>query len=78
MGARQRDDEFEQRQNQYSSWKERERRNVPVYNARLNGALASFHKHIGDDHYLFANCTICRKYLKEIKTYSKKLEQAMK
>ena len=54
-----------------------ERRNVP--DAQLNGALIDFHNHISkDEHYLVTNCGICRKYLSEIKSYSKKLEQAMK
>jgi len=66
-------------QNGFRAWKLQERRNVPVYNARLNGALIEFHKHIlKDEHYLVTNCGICRKYLSEIKSYSKKLEQAMK
>ena len=66
-------------QNGFRAWKLQERRNVPVYNARLNGALIEFHKHIlKDEHYLVINCGICRKYLSEIKSYSKKLEQAMK
>jgi hypothetical protein len=52
---------------------------VPVYNAHLNEALIEFHEHISkDEHYLVTNCGICRKYLSEIKSYSKKLEQAMK
>ena len=69
----------EQRHNDFRLWKLQERRNVPVYNAHLNGALIDFHKHISkDEHYLVTNCGICRKYLNEIKSYSKKLEQAMK
>ncbi|MCI0627848.1 MAG: hypothetical protein L0387_40395 [Acidobacteria bacterium] len=71
--------EFKQRQMEYRAWQASERRNVPVYNARLNGAVIAFHKHIvKDDHYLATNCGLCRKYLQEIKSYSKKLEQAMK
>ena len=39
----------------------------------------AFHKHIiKDDHYLVTNCALCRKYLKQIKSYSKKIDQAMK
>ena len=71
--------DFYNRQDAFHSWKQQERRRVPVYNARLNGVLIDFHKHISkDDHYLATNCGICRKYLHEIKSYSKKLEQAMK
>jgi len=71
--------DFEKRQNEFRAWKLQERRNVPVYNVHLNGALIDFHKHIlKDEHYLLTNCGICRKYLSEIKSYSKKLEQAMK
>ena len=52
---------------------------MPVYDAHLNGALIDFHKHLSkDEHYLVTNCGICRKYLSEIKSYSRKLEQAMK
>lgn len=71
--------EFDQRRNTFLFWKQQERRNVPVYNARLNGAVLGFHKHIvKDEHYLVTNCEICRKYLKEIKSFSKKLDQAMR
>ena len=71
--------EFKQRQMEYRAWKDLERRNVPVYNARLNGAVIAFHKHITkDDHYLVTNCKLCRKHLEQIRSYSKKLEQAMK
>jgi hypothetical protein len=56
-----------------------ERRNVPVYNARLNSAVLAFHEHIiQDGHYLVTNCSLCRKHLSQIKSYSKKLDQAMK
>ena len=52
---------------------------MPVYNAHLNGALIDFHNHISkDENCLVTNCGICRKDLSEIKSYSKKLEQAMK
>jgi len=71
--------EFKQRQMEYRVWQAGERRNVPVYNARLNGAVIAFHKHIvKDDHYLATNCGLCRKYLQQIRSYSKKIEQAMK
>ena len=71
--------EFRQRQMQYRAWKNLERRNVPVYNARLNGAVIAFHKHIiSDDHYLVTNCGLCRKHLDQIRSYSKKLVEAMK
>ena len=71
--------EFRQRLRDSRAWRDRERRNVPVYNARLNGFVLAFHKHIiKDDHYLVTNCSLCRKYLSEIKSYSKKLDQAMK
>jgi hypothetical protein len=71
--------EFKQRQLESRAWRERERRNVPVYNARLNGAVLAFHKHIiKDGHYLITNCSLCRKHLSQIKSYSKKLDQAMK
>ena len=71
--------EFKQRQMEYRIWQAGERRNVPVYNARLNGAVIAFHKHIvKDDHYLATNCGLCRKYLQQIRSYSKKIEQAMK
>jgi hypothetical protein len=71
--------EFKQRQLEYLVWQAGERRNVPVYNARLNGAVVAFHKHIvKDDHYLATNCGLCRKFLQQIKSYSKKIEQAMK
>src|SRR5262245_55436286 len=69
---------FEEPQDRYRSMKERERHNVPLYNARLNAALIDFHKHIADDHYLATTCAICRKYVKEITSYSKKLSEAMK
>ena len=70
--------DFEQRQNDFRWWKLQERRKVPLYNARLNGALIEFHNHISkDEHYLLTNCGICRKYLGEIKSHSKKLQQAM-
>ena len=73
------DRDFEQRQNDFSLWKLQERRRVPVYNAHLNGAVVDFHNHIlKDEHYLATNCKICRKYIREIKSFSKKLEQAMK
>jgi hypothetical protein len=71
--------EFQRRQTESRAWRDRERRNVPVYNARLNGAVLAFHKHIiQDDHYLVTNCSLCRKHLSQIKSYSKKLDQAMK
>ena len=71
--------EFKQRQLEHRVWQAGERRNVPVYNARLNGAVIAFHKHIvKDDHYLATNCGLCRKFLQQIKSYSKKIEQAMK
>jgi hypothetical protein len=71
--------EFQQRLLESRAWRDRERRNVPVYNARLNGAVLAFHKHIiQDDHYLVTNCPLCRKHLSQIKSYSKKLDQAMK
>ena len=71
--------EFKQRQKAYQAWKDLERRNVPVYNARLNGAVIAFHKHImSDGHYLVTNCGLCRKHLAEIRSYSKKLVEAMK
>ena len=69
---------FEEPQDRYLSIKERERHNVPLYNTRLNAALIDFHKHIADEHYLATNCAICRKYVKEIASYSKKLSEAMK
>jgi len=57
-------DSFEKRQNEFRARKLQERRNVPVYNAHLNGALIDFHNHISkDEHYLVTNCGICRKYL---------------
>ena len=71
--------EFRQRLLESRAWRDRERRNVPVYNARLNGAVLAFHKHIiQDGHYLVTNCSLCRKHLSQIKSYSKKLDQAMK
>jgi len=71
--------EFQQRLRDSRAWRDRERRNVPVYNARLNGAVLAFHKHIiQDGHYLVTNCSLCRKHLSQIKSYSKKLDQAMK
>jgi hypothetical protein len=71
--------DFEQRQNDFCLWKLQERRRVPVYNAHLNGVVVDFHNHIlKDEHYLTTNCGTCRKYIHEIKTYSRKLEQAMK
>jgi hypothetical protein len=71
--------EFQQRRLESRAWRDRERRNVPVYNARLNGAVLAFHKHIiHDGHYLVTNCSLCRKHLSQIKSYSKKLDQAMK
>ena len=70
---------FRQRLLESRAWRDRERRNVPVYNARLNGAVLAFHKHIiQDGHYLVTNCSLCRKHLSQIKSYSKKLDQAMK
>ncbi len=69
---------FEESQDRYLSMKERERHNVPLYNARLNAALIDFPKHIADDHYLATNCGLCRKYVNEITSYSKKLSEAMK
>ena len=71
--------DFERRQNEFRAWKLQERRRVPNYNAQLNGAVIDFHNHISkDDHYLLTNCGICRKYIGEIKSCTKKLEQAMK
>ena len=71
--------EFQQKLRESRAWRDRERRNVPVYNARLNGAVLAFHKHIiQDGHYLVTNCSLCRKHLSQIKSYSKKLDQAMK
>ena len=71
--------EFDQRRNDFRLWKLQERRRVPVYNVHLNGAVIEFHNHIvKDEHYLVTNCRLCRKYIGEIKSYSKKLEQAMK
>lgn len=79
LEAQMRGCDFAQRQNDYRLWKLQERRRVPAYNVHLNGAVVDFHNHIlKDDHYLVTNCGICRKYLGEIKSYSKKLEQAMK
>ena len=49
--------DFEQRQNDLRLWKLQERRNVPLYNARLNGDVIEFHNHIlKDEHYLLTNC----------------------
>ena len=60
--------EFFKSQEDYRIAQMEERRRVPVYNARLNNAVADFHKHITkDSHYLVTNCAICRKYLSEIK-----------
>jgi len=71
--------EFYRTQMEFRASRDRERRNVPVYNARLNGAVIAFHKHITkDDHYLVTNCKLCRKYLDQIRSYSKKLDRAMK
>jgi|KBSSwiStaDraftv2_1062776.scaffolds.fasta_scaffold72480_3 hypothetical protein len=71
--------DFEARQSEYRAWKLLERRKVPSYNAQLGGVIVEFHRHLSkDEHYLVTNCSICRKYLSEIKSYSKKLEQAMK
>lgn len=71
--------EFERKQAERRLWQQQERRQVPLYNARLNLAVIDFHKHIlKDGHYLVTNCSLCRKYVKEIKSYSKKVEQAMK
>jgi len=71
--------DFEQRQSNFRLWKLQERRKVPAYNAHLNGAVIEFHNHIlKDEHYLLTNCGICRKYIGEIKSYSKKLDHAMK
>jgi hypothetical protein len=71
--------DFQRRQNEFLAWKLEERRRVPGYNAQLNGAVIDFHNHIlKDDHYLFTNCGICRKYIGEIKSCTNKLEQAMK
>jgi hypothetical protein len=71
--------EFMKLQTEYRAWQNLERRNVPIYNARLNGAVIAFHRHITkDNHYLSTNCGFCRKYLEQIKLYSKKLVQAMK
>lgn len=71
--------QFRQMQLEYRAWRDRDRRNVPVYNARLNGAVIAFHKHITkDDHYLTTNCSLCRKHLSQIKSYSRKLDRAMK
>jgi len=79
LQAQQMSVEFHQRLLESRAWRARERRNVPVYNARLNGFVLAFHKHIiKDDHYLETNCSLCRKYLSQIKSYSKKLDQAMK
>ena len=69
---------FEQPQDRYRSTKERERHNVPLYNARLNAALIDFDKQIADEHYVATSCAICRKHLKEITSYYKKLSEAMK
>jgi len=70
---------FKKRQSESRLWKEQERRRVAVYNVHLNGAVIDFHHHIlKDEHYLVTNCGICRKDISEIKSYSKKLEQAMK
>lgn len=71
--------EFYRTQLEYRASRDRERRNVPLYNVRLNGAVIAFHKHISkDDHYLVKNCGICRKHLDQIRSYSKKLDRAMK
>ena len=79
LEAQMRGRDFEKRQNDFRLWKLQERRKVPAYNAHLNGAVIEFHNHIlKDEHYLLTNCGICRKYLGEIKSYSKKLQQAMK
>lgn len=79
LEAQMRRHDFEERQKDFRLWKLQERRKVPAYNAHLNGAVIGFHNHIlKDEHYLLTNCGICRKYLGEIKSYSKKLQQAMK
>jgi hypothetical protein len=71
--------EFQQRRAGVPCLARPERRNVPVYNARLNSAVLAFHEHIiQDGHYLVTNCSLCRKHLSQIKSYSKKLDQAMK
>jgi hypothetical protein len=71
--------EFQRLQTEFRASRDRERRNVPIYNARLNGVVIAFHKHITkDNHYLVANCGLCRKHLAQIRSYSKKLDQAMK
>ena len=70
--------QFCTRAGRVSTGKARRAPQVPVYNARLNNAVIEFHKHISKDaHYLATNCHICRKYLKEIKSASKKLQSAM-
>jgi hypothetical protein len=79
MIARSHTREFEAAVSQYQAYQEKERLNVPVYNARLSSAVAAFHKHITkDDHYKHTNCATCREYLNEIRTYSKKIAKAMK
>lgn len=71
--------EFQQRQREYQAWQEQERRSVPIYYARLNAAVVGFHKHISkDNRYLTVNCSICRTYLQEIRSYSMKIEKAMR
>ena len=71
--------QFQRLQMDSRAWHDRERRNVPIYNARLNIAVIAFHKHITqDDHYLITNCALCRKHLRQITSYSKKLDRAMK
>ena len=44
--------QFQQRLLESRAWRDRERRNVPVYNARLNGFVLAFHKHIIKDDQL--------------------------
>jgi hypothetical protein len=71
--------QFQRLQMDSRAWHDHEHRNVPIYNARLNIAVIAFHKHITqDDHYLITNCALCRKHLRQITSYSKKLDRAMK
>jgi hypothetical protein len=55
-----------------------ERLRIPEYNLRLSRETAAFQKHIADMHQRHVNCKVCRVYVKQIRHFSKKIEQAMK
>ena len=70
---------FDEARESQRRYQENERRKIPAYNCHLSQAVVAFHRHIlKDDHYLLLNCSVCRGYFAEIRSYFKKIQNALK